>query len=225
MLAAKNLFSGYKNTTVLRSVDIEVSPKIVTGLVGLNGAGKSTLLKTLAGAVAVSEGKIILNGEDITALPTQKRLKKGVALVPEGRLLFSSMTVEDNLKVSFLKTEGNFKDKLYYVYSLFPDLKRLKNKKAATLSGGQAQMVAISRAIMCGAKTLLLDEVTMGLSPKLVGEVFELVKRLSSEIDGVLLTGQEVERIQKVATRLYGIKHGEVFLLKGDLEQIKSKIC
>ena len=224
MLVCENIRAGYGSAQVLHSVSLKIERGVVTGLVGLNGAGKSTLLKTLAGVVKASSGKVLLNGEDVTAYSTQKLLKKGVALVPEGRHLFLSMTVLENLKVSFLKTDCNIKDRLYYVYSVFPDLERLKHKKTATLSGGQAQMVAFSRALMSGAGVLLLDEPTMGLSPKLCGDVFSLTQRLSENLDGVLVTGQEVGQILKVSHTVYGVKNGAVFPLSKNPETVKKMI-
>lgn len=224
MLKTTNLYCGYNNVAVLRDVTLTVPPKTVTGLVGLNGAGKTTLLKTLAGVIPAIHGDAFLDNTNVTSLSTQSRLKHGIALVPEGRELFNSMTVEENLKVSFLKTNGNIHNKLYYVYTLFPDLQRLKHKKASTLSGGQAQMVAISRALMSGGKTLLLDEVTMGLSQKLCSDVFSLITRLAPNLNGVLVTGQEVERILKVSHTVYGVKNGLVFNLDKNPETVKRMI-
>lgn len=205
MLEVRGLCSGYGNLAAVQSATFAVSGR--TGIVGTNGAGKTTLMLTLAGLKKASAGKIFLDGEEITDLSAAQRVKRGLVLVPEGRHLFLRMTVWENLQTA--STNGNFKEKLYNLYTDFPELPPLLPRPAGALSGGQQQMVAIARALMTEPRVLLLDEVTMGLSPKRTAQTFALIARLKQT---VLITGQEAGRIAAVSDSVYGMKNGRLFL-------------
>lgn len=210
MLKVNSLTVCYNTVRAVQNASFSVGQREIVGIVGLNGAGKSTLMKAVAGILNASGG-ILWNGTDITRTPAHQRVKLGITLVPEGRHLFPDMTVLENLK-----TVSNNKDSLYSMYNMFPDIERFKDKKAGKLSGGQQQMVAIARAILGGPKLLLLDEVTMGLSPKLVGDVFDTIYNIGRNFCSVVVTGQEIEEIKEVSDRVYIMKNGRISEVKKD---------
>ncbi len=210
MLKVNSLTVCYNTVRAVHNASFTVGQREIVGIVGLNGAGKSTLMKAVAGILNAS-GEILWNGTDITRTPAHKRVKLGITLVPEGRHLFSDMTVLENLK-----TVSNNKDDLYSMYNIFPDIEGFKDKKAGKLSGGQQQMVAIARAILSNPKLLLLDEVTMGLSPKLVGDVFDTIYNIGRNFCSVVVTGQEIEEITSISDRIYVMKNGRISDAKKD---------
>ncbi len=204
MLKVNSLTVCYNTVRAVQNASFEVGQREIVGIVGLNGAGKTTLMKATAG-ILKSSGEILFDGKNVTHTPAHNRVKLGISLVPEGRHLFSDMTVLENLKT----VSGN-KDDLRLVYDTFPDIERFKDKKAGKLSGGQQQMVAIARAILARPKLLLLDEVTMGLSPKLVGDVFDTIYNIGRNFCSVVVTGQEIEEITSVSDRVYIMKNGRI---------------
>ncbi len=210
MLKVNSLTVCYNTVRAVHNASFSVGQREIVGIVGLNGAGKTTLLKATAG-ILQSNGEILFNGTDITKTLAHHRVKLGITLVPEGRHLFSDMTVLENLK-----TVSNNKEDLYSMYNMFPDIERFKDKKAGKLSGGQQQMVAIARAILSGPKLLLLDEVTMGLSPKLVGDVFDTIYNIGRNFCSVVVTGQEIEEIASISDRVYVMKNGRISEAKKD---------
>ena len=216
MLKVNSLTVCYSTVRAVHNATFSVGRREIVGIVGLNGAGKTTLMKAIAG-ILNAHGEIIWNGTNITKTPAHHRVKLGITLVPEGRHLFSDMTVLENLK-----TISNNKDDLYSVYKSFPDIEGFKDKKAGKLSGGQQQMVAIARAILSNPKLLLLDEVTMGLSPKLVADVFDTIYNIGRNFCSVVVTGQEIEEITSISDRVYIMKNGRISeTKKGDFEDKK----
>lgn len=207
MLEVTSVNCFYNTVRAVRNASLTASDGEIVGVVGLNGAGKSTLMKAIAGIVP-SFGKILLNGDDITSLKTEQRVQKGLVLVPEGRHIFPQMTVLENLKASNRLTKSSFNEYLYKSYSLFPDLQSFSHKKAGTLSGGQQQMLAIARALVAQAQTLLLDEPTMGLSPAMTSQVFDTIYNMKKNFSGIVITGQEAQRIGEVCDRIYIMKTG-----------------
>ncbi len=205
MLKIDSLTVCYNTTRAVQNATLTINNGEIVGIIGTNGAGKTTLMNTIAGITHANGGRIVLDGKDITKTPAHQRVKMGITLVPEGRHLFSDMTVLENLK-----TVSNNKDDIYSLYNIFPDIKDFLHKKAGKLSGGQQQMVAFSRAILTRPKILLLDEVTMGLSPKLTAEIFDTIYNIGRNFSGMIVTGQETERIIGVSDRVYLMKTGHI---------------
>ncbi len=203
MLKINSLTVFYNTVRAVQNATLTVNDGEIVGVIGTNGAGKTTLMNTIAGITSANGGRITLDGTDVTDTPAHKRVRLGISLVPEGRHVFPKMTVLENLK-----TVSNNKDDIYSVYNIFPDLERFSGKKAGTLSGGQQQMLAFSRAIIARPKLLLLDEVTMGLSPKLTEELFATIYNIGRNFSKIIITGQEVRRICAVSDRVYVMKTG-----------------
>ncbi len=213
MLRVENLESGYGPMQVLWKPSLEVKKGSITSLLGPNGVGKSTLLRTVLGSVQPWKGKITYEGIDVTLLPTHKKVDLGITLVPEGKHLFVGMTVQENLIMGAYRKEA-LKDKddtLELVYSLFPVLKERGKQVAGSLSGGEQQMVTIARALMTKPKLIMMDEPSQGLAPKLVGEVFETIEKLNTEIGlTILLVEQNAEASLKAADYVYIMHEGRI---------------
>lgn len=205
MLKLESLTVCYNTTPAVQNASLTVNDGEIVGIVGLNGAGKTTLMNAVAGILPSQAGRILFDGKDITKTPSHRRTKLGISLVPEGRHLFLDMTVLENLK-----TVSNNKDDIYSLYNIFPEMRQFLHKKAGKLSGGQQQMVAFSRAILAKPKLLLLDEVTMGLSPKLTGEIFDTIYNIGRNFSKIIITGQETERILRISNRVYLMKTGHI---------------
>lgn len=205
MLKLESLTVCYNTTPAVQNATLTVNDGEIVGIVGLNGAGKTTLMNAIAGITPSQAGRIFLDDKDITKTPSHHRVKLGITLVPEGRHLFSDMTVLENLK-----TVSNNKDDIYSLYNIFPEMRQFLHKKASKLSGGQQQMVAFSRAILAKPKLLLLDEVTMGLSPKLTDEIFDTIYNIGRNFSKIIITGQETERILRISNRVYLMKTGHI---------------
>jgi branched-chain amino acid transport system ATP-binding protein len=215
VLRAENVETGYKGVQVLWGATVSVGKNEIVAVLGPNGAGKTTLLKAIIGFLKVWGGSIKFLNEEISGLPVHERVRKGIALVPEGRKLFPNMTVEENLVMGAylynIKRDKDIQNIMEIVYNLFPILKERRTQKAGTLSGGQQQMLAIGRALMTNPKILLLDEPTLGLSPKLANEVLETVVKLRNELGvSVLLVEEKVLLATRVADRIYLINQGRI---------------
>lgn len=213
MLKVENLESGYGPMQVLWQPSLEVKKGSITALLGPNGVGKSTLLRTVLGSVEPWAGEITYDGMNVTRLPTHKKVEMGITLVPEGKHLFVGMTVKENLIMGAYRKEA-LKDKdetLELVYSLFPVLKERGKQAAGSLSGGEQQMVTIGRALMTKPRLIMLDEPSQGLAPKLVGEVFETIEKLNTEIGlTILLVEQNAEACLKAADHVYIMHEGRI---------------
>jgi len=222
MLRVANLESGYGPMQVLWKPSLEAKKGTITSLLGPNGVGKSTLLRTILGSVEPWGGEIIYEGVNVTRLPTHKKVDMGITLVPEGKHLFVGMTVKENLIMGAYRKEA-LKDKddtIELVYSLFPVLKERSKQEAGSLSGGEQQMVTIGRALMAKPKLIMLDEPSQGLAPKLVGEVFETIEKLKSEIGlTILLVEQNAEACLKAADYVYIMHEGRI-KVEGRAEEI-----
>ena len=213
MLRVEDLESGYGPMQVLWGPTLQVTHGSITSLLGPNGAGKTSLLRTIFGLIEPWKGKIIYEGQDITHLPTYKKVEMGIVLVPEGRHLFSGMTVHDNLIMgAYLKKALKHVDEsLALVYSLFPVLKGRAHQKAGSLSGGEQQMLTIARALMTRARLIMFDEPSQGLAPKLVGEVFQAIDRLKAEMGlTILLVEQEVKASLAASDMVYILHEGRI---------------
>ena len=214
MLEVKDLQIYYGDAQALWDISIRVRPKEICTLVGANGAGKTTLLKAICGLVPVAAGKISLLGKDVKAVPANERVSLGLSMVPEGRKIFTGMTVEENLKIgAYVNKVWNRKEEfLGKNYDLFPRLKERRNQLGGTLSGGERQMLAIARALMSQPDLLFLDEPSLGLSPKFVDHVMEIVRSINDKGVTILLVEQNINIALGVAQRGYVLESGRIVM-------------
>jgi len=225
MFEIKDLHVHYGVIHVLKGVSLTVNDGEIVTLIGANGAGKTTTLRTISGLKKPTSGQIVLDGVDITNTSAQERVKMGISHVPEGRHVFPSMTVLENLELgAYLRKdkEGIAKD-LKRVYDLFPVLADRRKQLAGTLSGGEQQMLAIGRALMSRPKILLLDEPSMGLAPLLVQEIFSIIKDVNSNGTTVLLVEQNARMALQIAHRAYVIETGRIVLSGTGAELMESE--
>jgi branched-chain amino acid transport system ATP-binding protein len=223
MLSVRDLHAGYGNKTVLRGVSLEVPRGAVITLLGANGAGKSTLLKSIVGLLQRQSGAIEMDGKPLPNATPDRALKAGVSLVPEQRELFLSLSVADNLRLgSFLRRQSREIDAdCEKLLTIFPSLRNRVSQSARTLSGGEQQMLAIARALMGRPAILLLDEPSLGLAPKVVEEIFAIVRRISAEGTAVLLVEQNAAMALDVAEYGYVMDLGEI-TLQGSAAELKA---
>lgn len=214
MLEIKDLFVSYGMMEVLHGISLKVDDRELVSVIGPNGAGKSTLIKTVMGLVKPTGGQILYNGQDITRLPAHKRAALGIGYVPEGRRVFAKLTVEENLRMGAyeLKDKKLIAQNMAKVYDIFPRLGERKGQLASTMSGGEQQMLAISRALMLSPKMLLIDEVSMGLMPIMVNTCFDVIKRLNEKGITILVVEQNANKALKVADRGYVLETGNIVL-------------
>lgn len=225
MLSAQNIKTYYGNIQALKDISLEIRDGEIVTLIGANGAGKTTILKTIAGLLKPKEGKIIFNSRDITGMPAHKVVSESVILVPEGRRVFSKLTVQENLEIGAYSRKINkrqLNSEMKNVYNIFPRLEERKNQYAGTLSGGEQQMLAIGRGLMANPKLLLLDEPSMGVSPIVVAEIFQVIKKINEEVGTtVFLVEQNAKMALAVANRGYVIETGKI-ILEGSTEELKQ---
>jgi branched-chain amino acid transport system ATP-binding protein len=217
VLELRDVFAGYGEGDVLRGVNLAVDRGSIVTLLGANGAGKSTLLRVAAGILKAGSGHVMIDLSDVTERSAQQRAKSGICLIPEGRGIFRSLSVRDNLQL-FRPTWAE-KSSIESVVEIFPILGGRLNQTAGTLSGGEQQMLALSRAFLSEAQVVLVDEVSMGLAPKLVNQVFEILARISAEGVSVLLVEQYVSRALEIADYAYVLSRGQI-VLSGTTDQI-----
>ena len=211
LLAADGLDVFYGHMQALHAVSLRVHQNETVALIGANGAGKSTLLSTLAGAKLPRRGTVRWEGRDVTHVPDHRRVRMGVSLTPEGRRLFTSLTVEENLQVgSRAKRQGDWT--LERVYEVFSLVAKLRNRRADALSGGERQAVAIARSLMSNPRLLLLDEVSLGLAPLIVDQLYESLGAVIGQGTSLVLVEQDLERAMDVCDRLYCILEGRIVL-------------
>lgn len=215
MLQIENLSVNYGGIKALKSINIEVPDKQIVTLIGANGAGKSTTLNAISKIVKMKTGKIVYDGEDITAISTKETVERGIVMVPEGRRVFPDMTVLENLKMgAYLRndTAGVNRD-IDYVRELFPVLKERAKQLAGTLSGGEQQMLAVSRALMTKPRLLMMDEPSLGLAPMIVKDIFAIIQRVNQEESlPILLIEQNANFALKVADYGYVLETGTIQL-------------
>jgi len=219
LLRVTNLRAGYGDLVALDGVSLHVGSGEIVVLIGANGAGKSTLLGTIMGLTTMKGGCVFLNGAEITRWPTERIVREGVGLVPEGRRIFQPMTVRDNLLLGSYRVRRLGKQKtrenMEKVYDLFPVLRERHEQMAGTLSGGEQQMLAIGRALMAEPRVLLLDEPSMGLAPKVAAEILQALARLGGMSIGILLVEQNSKLALDIGHRGYVIETGKI-VLEGD---------
>jgi branched-chain amino acid transport system ATP-binding protein len=216
LLSISDIHSGYGHTEVLRGVTLRVGQGELVAIIGSNGAGKSTLLKTVIGLLRPSSGDITLNGDSVSGHSPERLIRQGVSLVPEGRMLFGPMSVRENLELGAYRTRSRrsagLSAALSRVFELFPVLLQRTSQRADTLSGGEQQMLAVGRALMSGPSLLLLDEPSLGLAPKVIGEIFSALDALRAEGMTILLVEQDARLALKRADRGYVMRTGRVVL-------------
>lgn len=219
MLAAENIEVRYGKALAVDSISLRVRPGSWVAVIGANGAGKTSLLRAVMG-LATHRGRTVLSGEDISALPTWERQRRGIGYVPEGRQIFPEMTVEENLRVGgFVKAEADVRRGIETAYTLFPRLGERRGQFAATLSGGEQQMLALARAMMVGPKLLLIDEISWGLMPILVTQVFERLGKMHSEGLAILQVEQNAREVLRHADYAYVMSAGQL-LLEGPAKDV-----
>lgn len=211
MLEVRGLRAGYGEVEVLRGVDLDVAKGEIVALLGANGAGKSTLNNNLSGIYAPRAGRVVFMGKDITAAGSDRIVDAGLIQVPEGRRVFPNLSVQENLELgSYRRGKGRRVANLERVYGIFPRLKERMNQPAGTLSGGEQQMLAIGRGLMTDPELLILDEPSLGLSPLLVEEMFDLVQQLNRDGLPILLVEQNVVQSLAIAHRAFVLEHGTI---------------
>ncbi|MBX9826277.1 MAG: ABC transporter ATP-binding protein [Xanthobacteraceae bacterium] len=222
MLTVSDLHTGYGATEILRGVDLVVHAGEIVAVLGSNGAGKSTLNRTISGVVRPWQGAIRFAGIPIDSVRPAEIVARGLIHVPEGRRIFPNMSVRENLDLGAYRRAGNHKrDNRSKVFEIFPRLAERQRQSAGTLSGGEQQMLAIGRGLMAEPRLLILDEPSLGLSPLLVEELFELIKRINAEGIALLLVEQNVVQSLEVARRAYILDNGK-FVLQGSAAEIRD---
>ncbi len=219
MLEVAALSNRYGRIPVLADVDLHVKRGELVALVGANGAGKTTLLRVLSGVQPASGGRVRFEGSDVTRASPHQRVKMGIVQVPEGRQVFGPLSVEDNLRLgAFVRPAREIAGALERVFALFPILAAKRRETAGTLSGGQQQMLAIGRALMTRPKLLLLDEPSMGLAPRIVAEIFGIIRSLKTAATTILLVDQNAHAALAIADRAYVLEVGRIALSGGAAE-------
>ena len=224
MLKVENLHISYGFIEAVKGIDFEVNDGEIVALIGANGAGKTTTMHALSGLLKPKEGKIFLDDKEISKIPADKIVSLGLIQVPEGRHVFASQTVKENLELGafLIKDKDGIAKSLDHVYELFPRLKEREGQLAGTLSGGEQQMLAMGRALMSNPKVLLLDEPSMGLSPLLVKEIFEIIKEINKAGTTVFVVEQNAKMALEIANRAYVMETGKIVLSGTGKELISS---
>ncbi len=226
MLKISNVETFYGKIQALRGVDLDVNDGEIVSLIGSNGAGKSTLLMTISGVNKAKRGNIVFNGENIENKDPHKIVDMGICQVPEGRRIFSRLTVEENLRLGAHANEKGkyFENDIKEVYDLFPVLSDRKTQRGGTLSGGEQQMLAIGRALMSKPKVLLLDEPSLGIAPKLVNQIFVSIKNINKKKNvTIFLVEQNAKKALELADRAYVLVNGKVTIKGPGQELLKNK--
>ena len=225
MLELNNLNAGYGSFLALFSVNLEVKKGEAIAVIGPNGAGKTTLLRTISGMLPVQSGNLSMEGTSLKDVPPYRIIDFGIAHVPENRRLFSSMSIEDNLRMGAFTPNArpHFEERLDFIFDLFPRLKERRSQIAGTLSGGEQQMCAIGRALMSSPKLLLMDEPSAGLAPVIVNQVFQLVQQIRDQGLTVLIVEQNIEQVLKIVDRAYLMEVGAIKISGKAEELIQSE--
>jgi branched-chain amino acid transport system ATP-binding protein len=213
LLQVRSLEAGYGEVQVLWGVSLEAARGKLTTIVGANGVGKTTTLRAIAGSIRPWGGQVLFDGEDVTRLAPHLKAARGVALVPEGRQLFNDMSVEENLEMGAYtkRASRKFRDRMEWVYALFPRLKERRRQAAGTFSGGEQQMLAIARGLMADPQLVIIDELSLGLAPLVVHELFAKLRALKDEGLTILLVEQNVHLAFSLSDYAYVIAEGRLF--------------
>ena len=224
LLKVESLEAGYDKVQVLWGVSLSVAGGELTTIVGANGVGKTTTLRAIVGAINPWGGRVLFRGEDVTRLTPHVKAARGLVLVPEGRQLFATMSVEENLQMGAFSKRATrkFKDNLDHVYTLFPRLKERRHQRAGTFSGGEQQMLAIGRGLMSDPEVLVIDELSLGLAPVVVHQFFTALKSLQQEGLTILLVEQNVHLALALSNYAYVISEGRLFT-EGRADELAAK--
>lgn len=224
MLSIKDLHVSYGGIKALRGIDIDVPDGKIVTLIGANGAGKSTLLRTISGLVKAESGSIQMDGKELSGLKIDKICQEGIALVPEGRRVFTDLTVQENLMIgAYLRNDKKaIQEDLAWVYELFPRLKERHWQYAGTLSGGEQQMLAVGRALMSRPKLLMMDEPSLGLAPLIVQQIFAIIREINEKGVTILLIEQNANMALKTADKAYVIETGSIVLTGTGAELLEN---
>jgi len=218
-LRIEGLCAGYGKIPVLHEVSLRVEPGEIVTVIGPNGAGKSTTLRTISGLLRPQQGQVIFNGEPVQGIEVDRLVGRGIIQVPEGRRIFSRLTVLENLDMGAYGRKDSIEKDLAYIFTLFPILKQRGSQKAGTLSGGEQQMLAMGRALLAQPKLLLLDEPSMGLAPLIVQDIFRIIKQIQEAGVMILLVEQNALQALKLADRGYVLEDGHI-VLEGDAKEL-----
>lgn len=224
LLTVENLNVSYGAIKAVQDVNFVVNNNEIVSLIGANGAGKTTILRTISGLEKPTKGRILFENQNILTMNSERIVSSGVAQVPEGRRVFSGMTVQENLQLgAFTRGKGiNLKDEYALIYDQFPILKERRNQDAATLSGGEQQTLAMGRALMAKPKLLLLDEPSMGLAPLFIEKVFDIIKNVNAQGMTVLVIEQNANQALKIADRGYVLESGKITMTGTGAELLAS---
>lgn len=221
LLEIKDVNVYYGSIHAIKDISFHVDEGEIVTLIGANGAGKSTTLNTISGLLKPTSGDIFFKGESLISLPAFKVVGKGLSLVPEGRRIFQRMSVKENLDMGAFSNTNKDAGALEHVYTLFPRLKERENQTAGTLSGGEQQMLAMGRALMCKPALLMLDEPSMGLAPILVEQIFDIIKNLHANGTTILLVEQNATAALDIADRAYVLETGKI-IMEGSAKDLKE---
>lgn len=223
MLEVKDLEVYYGMIQAIKGISFEVNEGEIVSLIGANGAGKTTILHTITGLLSPKKGSVLFEGKEITKIPAHKIVSLGMAHVPEGRRVFAQLSVYQNLKMGAYtrKDKDELEQTLETVYKRFPRLEERKNQLAGTLSGGEQQMLAMGRALMSHPRIILMDEPSMGLSPILVNEIFDIIQSVSASGTTVLLVEQNAKKALSIANRAYVLETGNI-VMTGDAKELMN---
>ncbi len=212
MLKVENLVVSYGGIEALKGISLEVPDGKIVTLIGANGAGKSTLLRSIIGLVKVASGEITYNDKKINGLNSQKIVQTGITLVPEGRRVFPNLSVLENLKIgAYMRSDNDEIEKdINWVYELFPRLKERSWQMAGTLSGGEQQMLAVGRALMCRPKLMMMDEPSLGLAPLIIKDIFRIIREINKQGMTILLIEQNANMALKIADKAYVLETGNI---------------
>jgi branched-chain amino acid transport system ATP-binding protein len=224
MLKIRDLKAGYNGNEVLHGINLDVKAGEIVAIIGPNGSGKSTIINSIFKLASVYEGKIVFMNKDITKLTTHEIIYEGISCILQGRRVFGEMTVHENLEMgAFSMNNPNLlKANIKEVYDTFPILKEKQNDSAFTLSGGQQQILSIARALMQNPKLILLDEPSLGLSPKATSEVFDIIKELNRRRVSIIIVEQNAKKAVEIADKTYVLENGKI-ALSGGKEILKNK--
>ena len=224
LLQTENLEICYGKIPAVRDLSLKVEEGQIVALIGSNGAGKSTTLKGLAGVMRPRKGQIYYQGKDVTHLSSDQRVPRGIALVPEGRQLFSTLTVKENLRLgAYHLSETEFNRELQEIYTLFPIIKERENQIAGTLSGGEQQMLAFGRAIISHPRLLLLDEPSLGLAPLIIKEVYRMIEKIKNTGITMILVEQNIKIAINITDYIYVLEAGELSIQGQPTEVIEDE--
>ncbi len=215
MLEINNLKSGYNGMEILHGIDFEVKSAEIVAIIGPNGAGKSTLLKSIFNLAKIYSGSIVFENKELTRLPAYQLISLGISYVPQGRQIFSALTIRENLEMGAFTIKESVNERIEKIYNLFPFLKEKKNELALNLSGGEQQILAIGRALIQNPKILLLDEPSLGLAPKIMKEVFNKIVEINKRGIAVIIVEQNAKQAVSIADRTYVLEDGKIALVGG----------